>query len=527
MFEPVIFSTLMVYGDELDDFANCVVGEPGSPKHARLNYLMHLHFHCRLLPYRIDEFNKEEPSNTVRIDNLRFEDQIMGLFAVLAKWDGPGENAKLLLELSAASSGDTFHKVSNFRLNEYYRYGRGEETHHRPNCDIPLLPHSGVPQDVSDSVDDPLPTRRMAGISKDGFGRLGREWQWHAFHTKDTPSIPIVRGLTVSLRFHRVISHTFLTAMILTKLPNLKDIRIEQWRCLDLKGTMAGISLEDSPMIKSLRSLRIYYEPTILRGRPEDDILTAEQEVLRDNHFLDKFVRATRHLKVLALTRPVTATEMFLMAKYQCPKQCWADLYKGPYFYPSLIKVALWEPGLSEEHKDTTVALMAAGRMAVQMPRLRIMELWNMEEPYIFRYEATPCTSTITMLAPYNPRPAITTACFDLWEAAANNHYRSRTRKLEINACEVDSQLDAGNRACVVSFLRRLKLCNEIIDPRSLCQLEVLERNAFNMHGLGDPLEQAGEDDQESMETNEELSDTAANIEGAADLAVSDDADSS
>ncbi|KJR83123.1 uncharacterized protein SPSK_04408 [Sporothrix schenckii 1099-18] len=236
MFEPVTFSTLMVYGDELDDFANCVVGEPGSPKHARLNYLMHLHFHCRLLPYRIDEFNKEEPSNTIRIDNLRFEDQIMGLFAVLAKWDGPEENAKLLLELSAASSGDTFHRVSNFRLNEYYRYGRGEETHHRPNCDIPLLPHSGVPQDVSYSVNDPLPTRRMAGISKDGFGRLGREWQWHAFHTTHTPSIPIVRGLTVSLRFHRVISHTFLTAMILTKLPNLKDIRIEQWRCLDLKG---------------------------------------------------------------------------------------------------------------------------------------------------------------------------------------------------------------------------------------------------------------------------------------------------
>ncbi|KJR83124.1 uncharacterized protein SPSK_04488 [Sporothrix schenckii 1099-18] len=290
---------------------------------------------------------------------------------------------------------------------------------------------------------------------------------------------------------------------------------------------MAGISLDESPMIKSLRSLRIYYEPTILRGRPEDDIVTARQEVLRGNHFLGKFVRATRHLKVLALTRPVTATEMFLTAKNQCPEQCWADLYKGPYFYPALVKVALWEPGLSEEHKETTVALMAAGRMAVQMPRLRIMELWNMEEPYIFRYEATPCTSSITMLASYNPRPAINTACFDLWEAAANNHYRSRTRKLEINACEVDSQLDAGNQACVVSFLRRLKLCNEIIDPRSLCQLEVLERNAFNMQRLGDPLEQAEEDDQESMGTEEELSDTAANIEGAADSAVFDDADSS
>lgn len=106
--EPSIFRTLLVYSDELAEFADVV------SKIRRLNHIRHLHFHCRLLPYELKDFDTEEPSTTARINELRFEDAIKGLFRILAKWEGPNIMANMTLELSAGSAGDNLHRISSF-----------------------------------------------------------------------------------------------------------------------------------------------------------------------------------------------------------------------------------------------------------------------------------------------------------------------------------------------------------------------------------------------------------------------------
>lgn len=217
----------MVYSNELPALAHCVVGEPGSPKRARLDYIRHLHFHVRLQPYGIEEFDSEEPRETVSRDNNLFADSISDLFSVLANWRGNKPN--LVLELSAGSSGDALHRLSAFHMSDDYPYEIAEDVD--PGFRIFtsfLMLGDFLPLDELGSILSFTPTYRMAGLSRDGSGKVGRQPHWDNIHSRDTPPLPIVRGLVISLRFYRVISHKFLSNLILTKLPGLKDIRLEQ-----------------------------------------------------------------------------------------------------------------------------------------------------------------------------------------------------------------------------------------------------------------------------------------------------------
>lgn len=220
-----------------------------------------------------------------------------------------------------------------------------------------------------------LPTRRMAGLSMDGSGKLGRQWVWNHTVTSDTPVLPIVTGLMVSLRFYRVMSHKFLAYLITKKLPKLRDIRIEQWTWLDLKGgwrgapsrttrlkrmnrqrfflkkkrrlttsllgLMANLSQRNWPVWKSLRSLSLFHEPNRWQGHERHcDIDNREHDGLSDNVFLPQFIEASRNLRVLSMTGTVTASDFFMEVS-RCPEEYKASAHEPPYYFPNLVKLAL------------------------------------------------------------------------------------------------------------------------------------------------------------------------------------------
>ncbi|KAL1907207.1 hypothetical protein Sste5344_006989 [Sporothrix stenoceras] len=214
----------------------------------------------------------------------------------------------------------------------------------------------------------------MAGISKDGSGKLGRQWVWNRTLTDDIPSLPIVRGLFVTLRFYRVISHKFLASVIVKKLPNLWDIRIEQWTWLDLKG------------------------------------------------------------------------------------------------------------------------------VALQMPKLRIMELWNAKKPYIFRYEVTPEQARIIVLAPFRARPEIESE----WELASHHHDHLKNKPLVIKYENLDvvGVNELATRGA--DIFGHLRLADEILDPRSQFQLHCRNISRARFRELNGDNDEAGETDYDDDEADGE-----------------------
>lgn len=248
-----------------------------------------------------------------------------------------------------------------------------------------------------------------------------------------------------------------------------KKLKEKQKANMCLSGIMACISEDDWAMRQSLRSLRLYSTTVDCRQAPVQHN-TQHQQALLNNYFIPKFVQATRFLRILALTGLVSASAFFIEAESQCPPEYWTEVYQEPYFYPSLTKVALSEPNLSQDHGNITFILVLAGRMAAQMPALRIMELWNAGEPYIFRYEVTSEEATLTVMAPYDVKPALSPLCVNVWQMVANRHDHLERRPLRITVYEID--VPDGESVSEATALRHLKLRHEIIDPRSRYQLE-------------------------------------------------------
>ncbi|KAL1892648.1 hypothetical protein Sste5346_006934 [Sporothrix stenoceras] len=344
----------------------------------------------------------------------------------------------------------------------------------------------------------------MAGISKDGSGKLGRQWVWNRTLTDDIPSLPIVRGLFVTLRFYRVISHKFLASVIVKKLPNLWDIRIEQWTWLDLKGLMACLGQRNWPVWESIRSLSLYHEPNRWRGhRNQQDIHSSEHDSVLDNEFLPRFIKASRSLRELALTGTITAADFFMEAA-NCPREYSADDHKPPYYFPNLTKLALWEPELGGDGDENssmtgTILSLAAG-VALQMPKLRIMELWNAKKPYIFRYEVTPEQARIIVLAPFRARPEIESE----WELASHHHDHLKNKPLVIKYENLDvvGVNELATRGA--DIFGHLRLADEILDPRSQFQLHCRNISRARFRELNGDNDEAGETDYDDDEADGE-----------------------
>lgn len=227
-FELKTFRSLMVFSDELRDFDYCLSRKltgPESPIGRRLDCIRFLHVNMVLEPYKIDEFDSDEDASVHDLDCDTLAHTTVMLSKILSKWDG--ETPTMRLELSAGSAGDRFHRKSALHLDRNYPYEKEED---RPRCFClfgKYMARVDFQKNESLSVLGSMPTRRMLGFDKAGNANLEFDEAGYYVLPRLTTPMPVVKSLTVTLRFYRTFGSSFF-GYFLFLLPNLSDICVEQ-----------------------------------------------------------------------------------------------------------------------------------------------------------------------------------------------------------------------------------------------------------------------------------------------------------
>lgn len=229
----------------------------------------------------------------------------------------------------------------------------------------------------------------------------------------------------------------------------------------------------------SLRRLCLFYSDS----RPSHQGLANSLDDSIDSS-LATLVRATRTMQSVALTGIVDASRFCRAAEFerratlttqttqtrqrQEPSLC---------FWPDLTTIVLTDYGLSPSNPDVHMILEAAAHMALDMPNLQTMELWNPREPCLFRYEASPSRPKITMKGVWFLPRAWTTQCRKMWHTVAANYTATKYAE-ECPGVVVQASFErlpanaSQKKKRHIFILRHLKLRNEIVDPVSRYEME-------------------------------------------------------
>lgn len=150
--------------------------------------------------------------------------------------------------------------------------------------------------------------------------------------------------------------------------------------------------------------------------------------------------------------------------------------------WPNLTTIALTSKLLHPNEKPTKVGdmLRLAGEVALKMPQLEIMEIWNGRKRLagLFQYKAARDTkqATITWRGTWNLH--IGAPVIEAWEAVARQFggWRLDFARDRLDAADIKSHGDA---------IRNLKLSCQIIRPISLEQILTEQLFTLGMEGLG------------------------------------------
>lgn len=271
---------------------------------------------------------------------------------------------------------------------------------------------------------------------------------------------------------------------------------------------MADLGERNWPVWNTLQSLSLYHEPNRWQGhKVRGDIHSIEHDGLLDNDFLPRFIEASRKLQVLTMTGTVTAFDFF-MEVGNCPSEYTDEVYEPPYYFPNLIKLALWEPelGVDEDmgpQSMTEKIIEIAAQAALQMPKLRVMELWNARGPYIFCYEVALSRAIITIKQPELVRDP---TLFIEWKMASHHHPVLRRVGAEVDFKfekleELGINEDAARGEAIFNHLR---LSHEILDPRSHFVLRCRRLARIQFRKLNNKNDEAGETDVNSDDDDDD-----------------------
>lgn len=179
---------------------------------------------------------------------------------------------------------------------------------------------------------------------------------------------------------------------------------------------------------------------------------------------LAPLVRATRSLQSVALTDVICSTLFFREAEIERQRMAQQE---SSCFWPQLRTIALTDNSLHPINPNIPAIFTRAGLMALDMPELQTLELWNWHRACFFRYEAAGAQSIITIGATWDIRPAWTAVCLQAWDAVRAKRLH---RQLRVSIALLP--LEATRQPRHSSVLRHLKLRNEIIDPVSRYRME-------------------------------------------------------
>lgn len=443
--ERSTFCRLVLSSGDIDAF-HALIARRRADVHLQVP-IRHIWLRLVLAEYNCPDCQRPENSVEAAANDNMFTEAMRKLLQALALL-GPGRG--LTLEFSAHSPSDSAHFFKSwYQLRpDYPHFATPEEHFNYVNRAKEYLPTDDEAHGYGGG------NRRARWIRDIGYGsrrqhgyaqRLVRPLKFDTTqYASRLPKARCVTDLLIRRQYFRDIETSSLS-YLLRSLPSLQGFRRENWRRFRAERRNDAASYGFPVDLESLDALKKRPFPLLLTSRlPRglthlqlfedfDAQLYGQVDVYaprvpRIKRLLFALERWTPNLQVLAVSFLTEAIDVFgLRCSYllelpdgtiwdEATRQTAID--EGTYYFPAMEFVVL----TSQEHlrpdqtrSKTNAFLRAAAAVALKMPKLKTMELWNCGEGQaaVFRYEAAD---------PSGPEPE--RACRLTWRSTWGPRYR-------------------------------------------------------------------------------------------------------
>lgn len=451
-FEAKTFRHLIISQYDIEDFDIVVRG-------ARRRYVKHLWLRI-LLPKHLWKWCKEEEDAHVIWEADRiFTTSIFALCDALAKWDVWSHEGKsgFTFELSAHSPSDRGkHVRDDFFERDFDMYQEYLETNfteaYKSSGDV-YAPYLKAYRGLGGMFGTQMWDRTVADL----FGWKPLEFNFHEQEDMTTiredeapelPSVSVITKFMIRRSQFRQISPASLVE-ILSSLPNLEQLVIERWRCVDAREEtlwcqFAKFFILDLPT--SAKTLSLYGDKAnIFHKWSSRDVITIG---------LAKHLRNYgRHLENISVSFLIDAKDFF--------QPFWTPRTECTATWENLKTLSLTSRILKSSLRSRISGLLcAAANAAMKMPKLQLLELWSGEEGIasVFRYRVKDGIAEITWLSTHIPK--VDQKVINAWTSVAVTQGRPDVR-VSIGKLDPDKIISAG------TVLRYLYLRKQILHPVS------------------------------------------------------------
>ncbi|UKZ76953.1 hypothetical protein TrVFT333_004669 [Trichoderma virens FT-333] len=371
--EPFQFNIFTLHQSDLADFDKILQGH-------RRRSVKFIWLRLELPKYDCNSCGQQESLREVRINELLFTNAVWSLFSILSSWVKGGDSGSdgITLQLSAHSPSDALHYCQELKKRISYTgfWGlapmkrnqilRNEDSHGwRRGRQI-------------------YPPRDEAKLRVFGHPR-GLRFDFRASRARSLGSLPkvkVVNKLHIARQFYRHFSIPKALEPIIKSLPQLEKLVYEPWRGINTRR-FSGPEIRDTQHThllqnvvrrhKCLRSISIFESFSGVIHGPG----IKKPDVTLGRSFAD----ASLNLSEMFAAVNVDAKDVFYAF--------WP--VKNPRLAPSMTwsnmeRICLSSGLLNPTHYNELIQVAASA--ALNMPKLRCMELWNcgMHSSCIFRY---------------------------------------------------------------------------------------------------------------------------------------------
>ncbi|RFN47635.1 pranc domain protein [Fusarium flagelliforme] len=410
------------------------------------NLIRYIWFHVEVKEYDCNRCTGEDETlwGLDDVENQFIADAFEKLFTTLSAWEPGGD---LILDISVYSPSDNKHwfKYLTFCSDTDSPERLPEHELHDPAHGWTDGRRTKAPaNDAIESTFDEI-------MGEGPFDDEPLEMKWW----RSLPLVPVVGVVLLRQQTRRRWKPTALANMF-TRFPNMKDLCYEPWREWD---DIIEIETNErtQTMIESFASTRLcnltifenfndaYREIYSKRSFPVAAVRVPDPAVSK------KLARASLHLTTLSASFMVDASHFFAARR-------------DSWTWDKLTSLALTSGTLTNDARpeDINRMLHNAAEVALQMPKLDAMEIWNGRRgvAMVFRYERSrdrqPAMITVRGTWDLNPSPAVKRA----WGRVANE-------TVAVESSLVDPSLIQSHGDAI----RELGLLAEVIRPVSLRQI--------------------------------------------------------
>ncbi|PLB42033.1 uncharacterized protein BDW47DRAFT_115196 [Aspergillus candidus] len=462
MIEPRNFARIKLTAPRLAEFSSMVQRNRSSVHYIWLCLELQEYDCAKCAPHRVGGIGLSKADNTMLITALQ------DLFSTLSTWES---NGNLLLDISVHSPSDAEH---------WFKY-----LTFKPDIPIPSDQHDldlctqQKQQSILASPNNhkhgwiagkPISTPSTCAILKvfdelmgaDAFPNGEQQNEWWG----QLPLVPAVTGVLLRQQTRRRWKPTALAQMF-ARLPNLQEIHYEPWRqWYDVEQNW--IDLYFRLLFESLTTSTNLQRLTLFENSNKQYALPFSR-LLGDGCSLIRIPNAEVSRAVAKLSLQLE----HLSASFTVDASYFLDACELSWKWPRLTSVALTSrlltPSASPLKLDNM--LQTAAGVALRMPKLRSMEIWNGREglAMLFRYQLVGAEQPAVLTWRGTWEFALRSPVVEAWEAVA-------LRQCGYGAIIVGELLDAGIAESQGDAIHHLKCLVPVIRPVSLQQIRMEHR---------------------------------------------------